>query len=177
VDFVYEADYLTICSTCRKHFPVLSSFMTFHVPLVQQELPILPEHLSSPPIFSEVHVTRSLVLCVCFVDRCLSFCTFPFGHCVVCSSSIYGFWLPLWYLQTLLPTPNFFVHILYFLSRLLFCLYTIIFCVYIFSSFHCSYMWTVKQRKLSVFQFSCVIWYTCSYYLIHRVKIKGWHFT
>jgi hypothetical protein len=49
-----------------------------------------------------VCVTRSLVLCVCFVDRCLSFCTFPFGHCVVCSSSIYGFWLPLWYLQTLL---------------------------------------------------------------------------
>jgi hypothetical protein len=23
---------------------------------------------------------------VCFVDRCLSFCTFSFGHCVVCSS-------------------------------------------------------------------------------------------
>jgi WD repeat-containing protein 19 len=22
---------------------------------------------------------------------CLSFCTFSFGHCVVCSSSIYGF--------------------------------------------------------------------------------------
>ena len=38
---------------------------------------------------------------VCFVDRCLSFCTFPFGHCVVCSSSIYGFCLPLWYLQAL----------------------------------------------------------------------------
>jgi hypothetical protein len=30
-----------------------------------------------------VHVTRSLVLCVCFVDRCLSFCTVSFGHCVV----------------------------------------------------------------------------------------------
>jgi hypothetical protein len=27
--------------------------------------------------------------------------TFSFGHCVVCLSSIYGFWLPLWYLQTL----------------------------------------------------------------------------
>ena len=26
---------------------------------------------------------------VCFVDRCLSFCTFYFGHCIVCSS-IYG---------------------------------------------------------------------------------------
>jgi hypothetical protein len=42
------------------------------------------------PVFSGVRVTRSLVLCVCF------------GHCVVCSSSIYGFRLPIWYLQTLL---------------------------------------------------------------------------
>ena len=41
----------------------------------------------------------SLVLCVCFVDRCLFFCTFSFRHCVFCSSSIYGFWLHLWYLQ------------------------------------------------------------------------------
>jgi hypothetical protein len=38
---------------------------------------------------------------VCFVDRCLSFCLFSFGHCVVCSFSIYGFWLTLWYLQSL----------------------------------------------------------------------------
>ena len=50
---------------------------------------------------SGVRVTRSLVLYVCFVDRCFSFCTFSFGHCVVCPS-IYRFWLPLWYLQTLL---------------------------------------------------------------------------
>ena len=61
------------------------------VPLVEQELPTLPEHLSSHPVFSGVRVTRSLVLYVCFVDRCLSFCTVSFGHCVVCSSSIYGF--------------------------------------------------------------------------------------
>ena len=54
--------------------------------------------MSSPVVFSGVHVTRSLTLCVCFVDRCLSFCPFYFCHCVVCSSSIYGFWLPLWYL-------------------------------------------------------------------------------
>jgi hypothetical protein len=53
-------------------------------------MPTLPDHLSSPPIFSGVRVTRSLVLYVCFVDRCLSFCAFFFGHCVVCSSSIYG---------------------------------------------------------------------------------------
>ena len=38
-----------------------------------------------------VRVTRSVVLYACFVDRCLSFCTFSLGHCVVCSSSIYGF--------------------------------------------------------------------------------------
>ena len=72
------------------------------MPLVEQELLFLPGHLISPPVFSGVHVTRSLVLYVCFAYRCLSFCTFSFGHCVVCSSSIYGFVLPLWYLQTLL---------------------------------------------------------------------------
>jgi hypothetical protein len=73
-------------TTCRKHFPILSSFMTYiigfvtrltrRVSLVEQELLTLREHLSSPPVFSGVRVTRSLVLYVCFVDRCLSFCTF-----------------------------------------------------------------------------------------------------
>ena len=58
--------------------------------------------LFSPPDFSGPHVTRFLVLYVCFVDRCLSFCTFSFGHFIVYSSSIYGVWLPLWYLQTIL---------------------------------------------------------------------------
>ena len=83
------------------------SFFVWCIPAVEQELLTLPEHLSSPPIFSGVRVTRSLVLYVCFGDRCLSFCTFSFGHCVVCSSSIYGFWLPLWYLQTLLTSWKF----------------------------------------------------------------------
>jgi hypothetical protein len=32
-----------------------------------------PEHPSSPPVFSGVCVTQSLVLCVCFVDHCLSY--------------------------------------------------------------------------------------------------------
>ena len=58
---------------------------------VMEYLLTLPEHLSSPPVFSGVRVTRSLVLYVCFVDRCLSFYNFSFIHCVVCSSSIYGF--------------------------------------------------------------------------------------
>ena len=46
------------------------------MPLVEQELFTLPEHLSLPPVFSGVRVTRSLVLFVCFVDRCLSFVFF-----------------------------------------------------------------------------------------------------
>jgi hypothetical protein len=54
--------------------------------------------LQNASMFSGVRVTRSLVLYLCFVDRCLSFCTFSFGHCFVCSS-INGFWLALWYLQ------------------------------------------------------------------------------
>ena len=100
---------LLVISTSRS-FPrswLITRFvtrLTRRVSLVEQELATLPEHTSSPPVFSGVRVTRSLVLYVCFVDRCLSFCTFSFGHCVVCSSSIYGFWLPLWYLQTLLKS-------------------------------------------------------------------------
>ena len=58
-------------------------------------------HIIKSKVAYAVRVTRSLVLWVCFVGRCLSFCVFSFGHYVACSSSIYGFWLPLWYLQTL----------------------------------------------------------------------------
>jgi hypothetical protein len=39
------------------------------VPLVEQELLTVPWHPSSPTVFSGVRVTRSIVLCVCFVDR------------------------------------------------------------------------------------------------------------
>jgi hypothetical protein len=62
--------------------------------------------LITPLLFSNFLVCCSLVLYVCFVDRCLSFCTFSFDHCVVCSSSMYGFWLLLWYLQTFLVTRS-----------------------------------------------------------------------
>jgi len=82
------------------HFPIR------RVPPLEQELLTLLGHLSSPPVFSGARFTRSLVECVCFVDRCLSFCLISLGHCVVCPSSIYAFWLPLWYLQTLLITEN-----------------------------------------------------------------------
>ena len=67
-----------ICSTCREHFPVLSSFMTYHrvcyyinttgaISGAGTTYPSgAPEFI---PVFSGVRVTRSLVLWVCFVDR------------------------------------------------------------------------------------------------------------
>jgi hypothetical protein len=100
-----------ICSTCRnpsRFFPHswlitgLVTRLTRRVPLVEQELLTLPEHRSSPSGINGVSVNRSLVCCACFVDRCLSFDTISFCHCVVCSSLIYGFGLPDLYLHTLL---------------------------------------------------------------------------
>ena len=44
---------------------------------MEQELLTIPDHLSSLPVFSGVRVTRYVVLCVCFVDRCLSFYFWP----------------------------------------------------------------------------------------------------
>jgi len=47
------------------------------------------------PVFSGVRVTRSLVLYVCFVDLCLSCCTFSFCHLLSvllrCTDSDYPF--------------------------------------------------------------------------------------
>jgi hypothetical protein len=40
---------------------------------VEQELLTRTEQLSSPPVFSGVRVTPSLVVCACFIDRCLFF--------------------------------------------------------------------------------------------------------
>ena len=82
--------------------------LTQRMPLVVQELLTLhpSEAPEFTPGFSGAGVTRFLVLCVWFVDRCLSFCPFSFGHCVVCPSSIYGFWLPLWYLVAPLISPK-----------------------------------------------------------------------
>ena len=114
--------YVSLVISIFRSFPH-SRFITGFVTRLTRRVP-LAEHLSSSPVFSGVRVTRCLVLCVCFVDRCFSFSPFYFVHCVVCHSSfvhcvvchssfvhcvvchslICGFWLPLWYLQTLLIT-------------------------------------------------------------------------
>jgi hypothetical protein len=76
--------------------------LTRRVPLVEQELLTLPEYLSSPPVLTGVRVTRFLVLCVCFVNRCLSF--WPLCCLFFCLVFCWSFWLPHWYLQTFLES-------------------------------------------------------------------------
>jgi len=73
--------------------------VTLQVPHIEQELlnypSVTPDFI---PVFSGVRVTQSLVLWGVFCTS-LFCCPFCFGHLIVCPSSIYGFWLPLWYLQ------------------------------------------------------------------------------
>ena len=92
----------SLSSRSSPHSLLITGFVTrptLRVSLVEQELLTLPEYLSLPPVFSVVPVTRSLVLCVRFVDRCFSFSRCSFGHCVVCFTySDYSFW----YFQTFL---------------------------------------------------------------------------
>jgi hypothetical protein len=66
---------------------------------VKQELITLPEHLSSHLVFSGVvRFDGYLVSCVVFCRLLFVLLSFFFYHyIVVCPSSIYGFWLPLWY--------------------------------------------------------------------------------
>ena len=61
------------------------------VPLVEQILLLLPEHLHSPADFSGVRVARTFIFCVVFCRSLFVLLfLFYFGHCVVCPS-IYGF--------------------------------------------------------------------------------------
>jgi hypothetical protein len=61
----------------------LSYSYSLHIAIIMKRKFEDPEHLRSSPVFSGVHATRSIVLYVCFVVRCLSFRTFSFGHCFV----------------------------------------------------------------------------------------------
>ena len=70
---------------------ILSGNVLTVLKLVEHELDIFPQNLSSPPVFSGVRVTRSFVLCVMFCRSLFVLCTFSFVHCVVCPSSIFGF--------------------------------------------------------------------------------------
>ena len=81
---------------CRSLFVLfLLAIVLFFILILITSLWYHQTPLVHPSVFNGVRVTRSLVLCACFVDPCLSFCRFSFDHCVVYPLSIYGFWLPL----------------------------------------------------------------------------------
>ena len=88
----------------QKLFPVSTGCCdaTYYKTQLEQELLTIPEHPRSYTVFSGVRVTRSLVLCVMYCISLFVPLYFSLGHCVVYISSLYGFWLPFWYLQTLL---------------------------------------------------------------------------
>ena len=75
----------------------LSFWLKYFCYVIQQTV-YIPMGTNGAPLLTDLllysygsEFTQGLL---CFVDRCLSVCTFSFGHCVVCSSLIYGFWLP-----------------------------------------------------------------------------------
>ena len=81
---IYASQMTTICSICRKHFLVLSSFMAYHLvcsytnrtgDISGAELLILPKHLSSPPVLVR------FVLLDLYVYVYLSFSTFFSSLC------------------------------------------------------------------------------------------------
>jgi hypothetical protein len=61
---------------------------------MEQQRFTIPEHMNSPLFFRGWRWSI-----FSFMDLCLFFVNF---HCVVCSSSTYGFWLLFWYLKTFL---------------------------------------------------------------------------
>ena len=64
------------------------------MPLVEQKLLTLPEHLSSP-MFLVGLVLFSLYFCNILLTIVCPFVLFSFGHITVCPCSNYGFFLPL----------------------------------------------------------------------------------
>ena len=62
---------------------------------------ILPEQIKSPPVLSGVRVTRSLVLCVCFVDRYFVILSFFFWPLCCLFFKLRILITSLWYLQIL----------------------------------------------------------------------------
>ena len=97
--------------------------------VLERELRTHSGLLRSPLVCRGVCATRSLVLCVCFVDRF-------FGHCIVCRSAIDWFWLPLLYLQTLLLSLQLIlvIHVLFLLFN---CINIYLFFFFIYLVFPC----------------------------------------
>ena len=92
--------WLWICSSCRKQYLALSLFTTYHRVCSQSNTTgaisgARTASLLEFNLFLMGFKLLDLQFSVqCFVDCCLSFCPFSFGHFCVCPSSIYASLLP-----------------------------------------------------------------------------------
>ena len=76
--------------------------------LMGQELLTLPEHMSSSRGLSGIHVARSLIFCILFVDHCLSLLIWPLYCLSLFIWPLYGLSLfDLWLLNAPLVSSNF----------------------------------------------------------------------
>jgi len=76
--FVESFYFINVIIWCPTRFPHQMMFMSRWVSLVEQELPTLQDQQSSPPVFSGVRITQSLVL---FVVYCRSLSFFFWSLC------------------------------------------------------------------------------------------------
>ena len=103
ISYIVAVSYVTILWQIQTfpHSRLIIGFvtrLTRRVPIMEQELSTLLEHPSSP---SHIVGLCCSIFMLCFVYHCLSFRRLSFSHCILCSFSIYGFWLPLSYLHIL----------------------------------------------------------------------------
>jgi hypothetical protein len=92
---IYHAVRTVINIMLMSHSVRTTVTVSRQVPLVEHERLTIQEHEFTWCLVG--FVLLGLLFSVWrFVDYCLFLC-----HCIVCSSLIYGFWLPLWYLLTI----------------------------------------------------------------------------
>jgi hypothetical protein len=106
-----------------------------------------------------------VILCVCFVDHCLCFCPFSFGHCVVCP----------WQVQLVEHEPlTLQKHIIYLWGSVGFILLNLLFwkCSSL-SSIVCFILFTLGHCIVysSTYSLCLLVWYFQTF-LIHIIKIN-----
>jgi hypothetical protein len=145
----------TICSICRKHFLVLSSFMAYHLvcsytnrtgDISGAELLILPKHLSSPPVLVR------FVLLDLYVYVYLSFSTFFSSLC--CTS-----FFELRILITPLVSSNFTYHNL--AKRFPWHMYGIPYSLFFSAFASCSSIVYRPPVSVSFLYFILIFWINC----------------
>ena len=87
----YEFTPSVLCSSCSLIISLLYSFLIGHH--LTFCLLFFFGHCIVCPLYWFLVFFWYIQTCLCFVDHCLYFCPFPFGH-IMFRPSIFGFWLP-----------------------------------------------------------------------------------